>query len=49
MKNTAEGESITFLISADNFKNLLPVIKRFRKVGYKVLHPSETIPEENMD
>ena len=49
MKNTAEGESITFLISADNFRNLLPVIKRFRKVGYKVLHPSETIPEENID
>ena len=49
MKNTEEGESITFLISADNFKNLLPVIKRFRKVGYKVLHPSETIPEENID
>ncbi len=49
MKNTEEGESITFLISADNFRNLLPEIKRFRKVGYKILHPSETIPGENIN
>jgi len=47
MKNTAEGESITFLISADKFRYLLLEIKRFRKVGYKILHPSETIPAEN--
>ncbi len=47
MKNTAEGESITFLISADNFRYLLPVIKSYRKVGYKILHPSETIPDGN--
>jgi len=49
MKNTAEGESITFLISADNFRNLLPVIKSYRKVGYKILHPSETKLEENIN
>jgi len=49
MKNTAEGESITFLISADNFRNLLPVIKSYRKVGYKILHPSESIPGENIN
>jgi len=35
--------------SETDLVNLLPVIKRFRKVGYKVLHPSETIPEENID
>ncbi len=49
MKNTEEGESITFLISADNFRNLLPEIKRFRKVGYKIVHPSETIPDGNIN
>lgn len=49
MKNTAEGESITFLISVDNFRNLLPVIKSYRKVGYKIVHPSETNPSENID
>jgi hypothetical protein len=46
MKNTEEGESITFLISAENFRNLLPEIMRYRKVGYKFVHPSETKPEE---
>ena len=49
MKNTEEGESITFLISAENFGNLLPEIKRYRKVGYKFVHPSETKPEENIN
>jgi len=49
MKNTEEGESITFLISADNFRELLPEIKRYRKVGYKIVHPSETKPEENIN
>jgi len=49
MKNTEEGESITFLISADNFRKLLPEIKQYRKVGYKILHPSETKPEENVN
>ncbi len=49
MKNTEEGESITFLISADNFRNLLPEIKSYRKAGYKIVHPSETIPEENIN
>ena len=49
MKNTEEGESITFLISAENFENLLPEIKRYRKVGYKFVHPSETKPEENIN
>jgi len=48
MKNTKEGESIIFLISADNFRNLLPEIKRYRKVGYKIIHPSETKLEENI-
>jgi hypothetical protein len=46
MKNTEEGESITFFISTDNFRNLLPEIKRYRKVGYKFVHPSEAKPEE---
>ncbi len=49
MKNTAEGESITFLISADNFRNLLPIIESYRKVGYKIVHPSETKLEENIN
>jgi len=49
MKNTAEGESKTFLMSADKFRSLLPEIKRFRKVGYKIVHPSETIPGENIN
>jgi hypothetical protein len=49
MKNTGEGESITFLISAENYRNLIPEIKRYRKVGYKFVHPSETIPEENIN
>jgi len=49
MKNTAEGESITFLISADDFRKLLPEIKSYRKVGYKIVHPSETKPEENIN
>ena len=49
MKNTAEGESITFLISAENFRILLPEIKRYRKVGYKFVHPSETKSEENIN
>ena len=49
MKNTEEGESITFLISAENFENLLPEIKRYRKVGYKFVHPYETKPEENIN
>jgi len=49
MKNTADGESITFLISADNFRNLLPIIESYRKVGYKIVHPSETKLEENIN
>lgn len=49
MKNTDEGESITFLISAENFRNLLPEIKRYRKVGYKFVHFSLTKPEENIN
>ena len=49
MKNTGEGGSITFLISAENFKNLLPEIKRYRKVGYKFVHPSLAITEENIN
>jgi len=49
MKNTAEGESITFLINAENFRNLLPVIKSYRKVGYKIVHPSETKLEQNIN
>jgi len=49
MKNTEEGESITFLISADNYRYLLPEIKRYRKVGYKIVHPSEAKPEENIN
>jgi hypothetical protein len=49
MKNVKEEESITFLISADNFRNLLPEVKRYRKVGYKFVHPSETISEENIN
>jgi len=49
MKNTDGGESITFLISADNFRNLLPIIESYRKVGYKIVHPSETKLEENIN
>ena len=49
MKNTGEGGSITFLISAENFKKLLPEIKRYRKVGYKFVHPSLAITEENIN
>jgi hypothetical protein len=49
LKNAEEGESITFLISADNFRNLLPEIERYRKVGYKIVHPSETIPEKGIN
>ena len=49
MKNAKEEESITFLISTDNFRNLLPEIKRYRKVGYKFVHPSETKLEENIN
>jgi len=49
MKNVKEEESITFLISTDNFRNLLPEIKRYRKVGYKFVHPSETKLEENIN
>jgi len=49
MKNAGEGESITFLISAENYRNLIPEIKRYRKVGYKFVHPSETKPEENIN
>ena len=45
MKNTREGESITFLISADNFIHLLPEIMSYGKIGYKIVHPSETLPE----
>ncbi len=50
MKKTTEGERTTFLINgADKFRNLLPEIKRFRKVGYKIVHPSETKLEENIN
>jgi hypothetical protein len=49
MKNADEGESITFLISEDNFRNLLPEIKSYRKVGYKIVHPSVAKPEENIN
>ena len=49
MKNTAEGDSITFLMSEDNFRILLPQIKSYRKVGYKIVHPSETNLEENIN
>jgi len=48
MKNTDEGESIIFLINADSFRNLLPEIKSYRKVGYKIVHPSEIKSKENI-
>lgn len=49
MKNTEEGKSIAFLISVENYRNLIPEIKRYRKVGYRFVHPSQTKPEENID
>ncbi|MCH7722535.1 MAG: hypothetical protein IIC76_04225 [Bacteroidetes bacterium] len=39
-------EGITFLITSEGFKKLLPEIERFRKIGYKFVHPSETIIED---
>ena len=45
MKDIDDGQSLTFLITSGNFRTLLPEIKRYRKVGYQLIHPSETIIE----
>jgi hypothetical protein len=42
MKEIVEGQSISFLVNCDDFRILLPQIKRYRKVGHIILHPSET-------
>ena len=46
VKKMGEGESIAFLINKNGFLKLLPEIQRFRKIGYKVVHYSETIIPE---
>ncbi|GMR25339.1 MAG: hypothetical protein BMS9Abin39_0630 [Ignavibacteria bacterium] len=48
LKSAGVEESITFIITAEGFKTLLPEIERFRKIGYKFVHPSETILEDKV-
>ncbi len=42
---TKRGETAEFVITAEEFRLLQPEIIRFRKVGYKFLHPSELLKE----
>lgn len=46
MKNLGDGQSITIYVNSENFRILLPEIKRYRKVGYQIVHPSETMVKE---
>ncbi len=48
LKSAGVEKSITFIITAEGFKTLLPEIERFRKIGYKFVHPSETILEDKV-
>ncbi len=48
LKAAGEEESITFIITVEGFKTLLPEIERFRKIGYKFVHPSETILDDKV-
>ena len=40
MKNMEDGESLILVVDYEGFENLIPEIKRFRKIGYKIVHPS---------
>ncbi|MGB8318783.1 MAG: hypothetical protein WCE54_11700, partial [Ignavibacteriaceae bacterium] len=42
---TKRGETAEFVITAEEFRLLQPEIIRFRKVGYKFVHPSELLKE----
>ncbi|MCH7770418.1 MAG: hypothetical protein IIA49_05290 [Bacteroidetes bacterium] len=48
LKAAGVEENITFIITAEGFKTLLPEIERFRKIGYKFVHPSEIILEDKV-
>lgn len=41
IKQIENGEGETFLIDEEGFVSLLPEIRKFRKTGYKFVHPSE--------
>ena len=47
MKNMVDGESRIIVINYEGFEELIPEIKRFRKVGYKIVHPSQLVQKES--
>jgi hypothetical protein len=42
LKMIGEGEGVLFSVTSDDFRTLLPEIERYRKTGFKIVHPSET-------
>jgi len=46
MKNMVDGESKIIAVDYEGFENLIPEIKRFRKIGYKIVHPSQLAQKE---
>ena len=43
LKEVQEDYKPTFLINASDFMNLIPEIKRYTKIGYILVHPSEIL------
>ena len=45
IEQTKRGEKAEFVVTSEEFRLLQPEIVRFRKVGYKFIHPSELLKE----
>jgi hypothetical protein len=43
IEQTKRGEKAEFVVTAEEFRLLQPEIVKFRKVGYKFMHPSELL------
>ena len=46
IKNMVDGESRIIVINYEGFERLIPDIERFRKIGYKIVHPSQLVQEK---
>ena len=46
IKNMVDGDSRIIVINYEGFKKLIREIERFRKIGYKIVHPSQLIQEK---
>lgn len=43
MKTVGENDSLIILVSQEGFRTLLNEIKKYKKLGYKIVHPTELL------